>query len=52
MLLVEPTSLGEKNVELGTVGISSMVSHSYPTRTSVGQGEVLVVKTLSVNTFA
>ena len=52
MLLVEPTSLGEEDEELGTVGILTVVGHGYPTRATVGEGEIFVIETFAVDALA
>ena len=51
VLLVEPTCLGEKDEELGAVGVLTVVRHGYPTGASVGEGEIFVIETLSVDTL-
>ena len=52
MFSVEPSSLGEEDVELRTVGVWSMVCHGYPSWTSVRQGEVFIVETFTIDTLA
>ena len=52
MLLVEPTGLGEEDEELGAVGILTVVGHGYPTRATVGEGEIFVIETFAVDTLA
>ena len=52
VFLVKPTSLGEKDVELRTIGVRSVIGHGYPSCTSVRQDEIFIVKTLSVNALA
>ena len=46
---IEPSGLGEHDVELRAVGVSAVVGHGNPAGRTVGQHEVLVIETLAVN---
>ena len=47
VLVVEPASLGQRDVELGVVGVGSVVGHGDPAGAAVAQDELLVVEALA-----
>ena len=47
VLCVQPPSLCQQDVELGAVGVGTVVGHGYPACGTMTQNEVLVVESLS-----
>ena len=52
MLSIEPAGLGEHDVELGAVGVLSVVGHGHPSGGAVRQDEVLIIETLAIDAAA
>ena len=52
MLCIEPSGLGEEDVELGAIGVLSMVGHSHPASRTVRKDKLLIIETLAKDAAA
>ena len=52
VLAVQPASLGQQDVELGAVGVWSVIGHGNPAGTTMGQGKVLIVELVTKDAAA
>ena len=46
---IEPSGLGEQDVELRAIGISAVVSHGHPAGGTMTQQKVLIIKSFAID---